>query len=303
MNQMDYILYHANCSDGTTAALIAMEALGRENCTCLPVKYGDPPPEMPCARNVYIVDFSYPRGILDNILEHISGRLVVLDHHKTAVFDLIGESQSFLGTLGDGRLLLYLDTKLSGAQLAMIHFNQMHRKDLVALSNYVADRDLWKWKLTYSREVSEVISNVNLSDFDESAESLLSIAERLGDDEEFNDLVAEGSALRCRTRRLIEEHLEDVRSFVWSLSPEVTQHTKVVCCTAKRIVSELGHEMCKSSPLVALVWSPLPDTEEITCSLRSAEEGPDVSAIARTYGGGGHPHAAGFRTTWGNRPW
>jgi nanoRNase/pAp phosphatase (c-di-AMP/oligoRNAs hydrolase) len=31
------------------------------------------------------------------------------------------------------------------------------------------------------------------------------------------------------------------------------------------------------------------------CSLRSRDDGPDVSEIAKRFGGGGHEHAAGFR--------
>lgn len=65
-----------------------------------------------------------------------------------------------------------------------------------------------------------------------------------------------------------------------------------VACLPYTLSSDAGHMMAKGEPFAACYW----DTPEGRCfSLRSAEDGMDVSEIAKDYGGGGHKHAAGFR--------
>ena len=81
------VLYHANCWDGFCAAWIAKKALG--DIEAIPVQYGQDPPIDFCGRDVYILDFSYPRGEMENIIRS-SNRVVVLDHHKTAQKELDG---------------------------------------------------------------------------------------------------------------------------------------------------------------------------------------------------------------------
>jgi hypothetical protein len=53
-----YVLYHSNCYDGFGAAYAAWKKFGDEGTKYLPVSYGFPPPEMPDAKAVSIVDFS-----------------------------------------------------------------------------------------------------------------------------------------------------------------------------------------------------------------------------------------------------
>jgi len=58
--------------------------------------------------------------------------------------------------------------------------------------------------------------------------------------------------------------------------------------------SEVGHELANQSGTYGLVWYMGADLR-IKCSLRSNGD-YDVSAIARSFGGGGHKNAAGFET-------
>jgi len=54
------IIYHGNCPDGFTAAWVAARALGDHELFL--GTYGeDPPYELAKDRQVFIVDFSYPR--------------------------------------------------------------------------------------------------------------------------------------------------------------------------------------------------------------------------------------------------
>lgn len=74
----NYVLYHANCFDGSGAAYAAWAALGDKDTSYIPVQYGEAPPEMESGSNIYIVDFSYPKDVLTGLLD-ASEKLVVLD--------------------------------------------------------------------------------------------------------------------------------------------------------------------------------------------------------------------------------
>ena len=50
--------------------------------------HGDPPPEVD-GREVYVVDFAYPRPVMEAMARH-ARKLTVIDHHITAAQDLEG---------------------------------------------------------------------------------------------------------------------------------------------------------------------------------------------------------------------
>ena len=60
------------------------------------------------------------------------------------------------------------------------------------------------------------------------------------------------------------------------------------------LTSDAGNLMSEGEPFAACYW----DTPKgRVFSLRSKPEGVDVSAIAATYGGGGHKNASGFQVS------
>jgi oligoribonuclease NrnB/cAMP/cGMP phosphodiesterase (DHH superfamily) len=61
------------------------------------------------------------------------------------------------------------------------------------------------------------------------------------------------------------------------------------------LTSDAGHLLAKGEPFAGCYW----DTPQgRVFSLRSTDEGLDVSAISKRYGGGGHRNAAGFRVSY-----
>ena len=58
------------------------------------------------------------------------------------------------------------------------------------------------------------------------------------------------------------------------------------------MASEIGHELSRGEPFAAVFA--LLSANQLVVSLRSAEDGEDVSEIAKRYGGCGHKHAASF---------
>jgi oligoribonuclease NrnB/cAMP/cGMP phosphodiesterase (DHH superfamily) len=60
---------------------------------------------------------------------------------------------------------------------------------------------------------------------------------------------------------------------------------------------DAGHIMAQGEPFAACYWDVA--NGERVFSLRSADDGVDVSEIAKKFGGGGHPHASGFKVRQG----
>ena len=81
------VIYHADCTDGFGAAFAAWLKLGDE-AEYLPMRYGQAKlhealPFNPLNREIYILDFSFERQIMEFIFKDAK-RVVWLDHHKTA---------------------------------------------------------------------------------------------------------------------------------------------------------------------------------------------------------------------------
>jgi len=136
------VIYHASCADGFGAAFAAWHKLGEsdgieEGAEYVPMQYGTVPDieawHMQYAisqREVYILDFSFPKQTMDYLFS-VAKRVVWLDHHATSKFDMacFTEMGANCQRLLDGRLpvawshsVIHADDK-SGAMLAWEYFH------------------------------------------------------------------------------------------------------------------------------------------------------------------------------------
>jgi hypothetical protein len=286
-------IYHGNCADGFTAAWVVKNALG--DVDFHPGVYGKEPPDCE-GRDVILVDFSYKRPVLDEIFRK-SNSLLILDHHKTAAEDLFGYRAPF----GPGwqRHLdnVYQDTcencpqpyalfdmERSGAQLAWDFFYPTRERP--NLVDYVGDRDLWHFRLAASREINAFIfaHEYTFENWDH--------LERLTRDAMgLQDVADMGGAIE-------KKHHKDVAELVAVTKRRMTIGGKSipVANIPYTLTSDAGHLMAQGEPFAACYW----DTPNgRVFSLRSTEDGDDVSAVAKAYGGGGHRNAAGFQMPFG----
>jgi oligoribonuclease NrnB/cAMP/cGMP phosphodiesterase (DHH superfamily) len=132
------VLYHSPCADGFGAAWSAWKKLG-DTADYKPVTYGQEPPDVEQYEHIYILDFSYSRDVLTKWLS--DRNVVVLDHHKSAEEQLRGLPNA------------YFDMNHSGAYLAWCYFHEF-TESVPQLIKHVEDRDLWKFQLPHSREIS-----------------------------------------------------------------------------------------------------------------------------------------------------
>ena len=100
-------------------------------------------------------------------------------------------------------------------------------------------------------------------------------------------IVSEGSAILRKQAKDIEELLKNKFKMVFAGS-EVW-----ACNLPYTFSSDAGNILAQGEKFGLTFYL---DGEYIVWSLRSDENGQDVSEIAKMYGGGGHKHAAGCRT-------
>ena len=297
----DICIYHGNCADWFTAAWAVWKRFGDE-VEYVPGVYGESPPDV-ASKNVVIVDFSYKRPVLEEMAKSAYS-ILVLDHHKTAESDLVqGGIFTAMSKWTDRldwpryeenlmqdemenagcRIYTVFDMERSGAGITwdFLHPNDA-RPNLV---RYVEDRDLWRFTLDQSREVSAFIF-AHAYTFD-NWQKINAILET-----DRTNAAAGGRAIELK-------HHKDVAELVAKLRrPMVIGGQLVpVANLPYTLTSDAGHLMCVEphegslAPFAACYWDP-PDGRVF--SLRSAEGGYDVSEIAKAYGGGGHKNAAGF---------
>lgn len=294
------VIYHADCTDGFGAAFAAWLKFGSD-ADYYAARYGDKDLPDWQGREVYILDFSFPRALMDDAFQ-LAKHVVWLDHHKTAFEMWIGGL--FDGTEGrheqhDQVRDIVLDFDKSGALLAWEYFHP--GAAIPKLIQHIDDRDRWQFKLDGSKELHAALQSYKPWSFEQWGEKFYSCYSGLPAyfEEELHMLYDGGAAIL----RAQEQHVADMakqarKCEIWRLKPGMDINDEFrypgLAVNAPIHVSEVGHELANQSGTYGLVWYVGADTR-VKCSLRSNGE-YDVSGIARHFGGGGHRNAAGFET-------
>jgi oligoribonuclease NrnB/cAMP/cGMP phosphodiesterase (DHH superfamily) len=300
---MNYCLYHASCYDGFCAAFVVWLKFKDDlNWKFIAVRYQEECPLLNKDLNfnkdlnkdsrVYIVDFSYPRDVLEKLYYLIGDNLHIYDHHLTAEKDLKGLNYCVF------------DQNESGVSLT---WKQLFPDRLLPLIlQYVRDADLWKFELPNSKDINQGLRSVinietNLFYIDNFKLLDNIIVERK---EDF--LYEKGATINEYRAGLIKECLPHVEIFNWKIACPITYgiltyKIGMINLGVYNILSDLGHEILKNEIVdLAFLYVVNFKKQYISVSLRSRvfiRNGIniDCGAIAKKFGGGGHANAAGFR--------
>lgn len=263
-------IYHGNCADGFGAAWVFKRWADREHDFHAGV-YQNPPPDVE-GRDVYLVDFSYKRAVVEQICEKAT-RVVLIDHHKTAIEDLKPLIES-------RRIEALVNLEKSGATLAWEWFHGHRENEMPQLLRHIEDRDLWRFALAGTREIQ---ANVFSHPYDfEVWDTLM--------ERPVEELIAEGRAIE-------RKHFKDIHELIGVVTRPmiIGGHLVPMANLPYTLTSDAGHILAKDHPFAGCYW----DTPEgRVFSLRSTDDGLDVSEIAKQYGGGGHRNASGFRVPY-----
>lgn len=275
MNQRPLVIYHGNCADGFSAAWCFWRKYGTSADYVAGV-YQQPPPDV-TGRDVYLVDFSYKREVVERMLAE-ANTVTLIDHHKTAIDDLqpLFMQDSWVGE--PKQLAHFTDLNRSGATLAWDYL--FPGEDRPLLLGHIEDRDLWRFKLPHTREIQANVFSYEYSF--EQWDKLMSAGQA-----ELLQMTVAGAAIERKHHKDIAELLA-----VCKRRMVIGGHDIPVASLPYTLVSDAAHLMSKGEAFAACYW----DTPEgRVFGLRSGEDGADVSEIAKQYGGGGHKHAAGFK--------
>lgn len=296
-------IYHGNCADGFGAAWAVRHRF--PNAEFHAGTYQNPPPDV-TGKRVILVDFSYKRPVMAELAKRAKS-VLVLDHHKSAIEDLSpgrAEPESELSAfiidvgayfeplswerhLGDAyqdecenapsaNIYTLFDMTRSGAGLAWDFFHPGQPRP--ALINHIEDRDLWRFALPGTRELQAALFSYPY------------------DFEVWDELMLEGDpvSLSLEGVAIERKHHKDIAELVKVCQRRmvIAGHDVPVASLPYTMTSDAGHQMAQGEPFAACYW----DTADgRVFSLRSADDGLDVTTIATQFGGGGHARAAGFR--------
>jgi len=288
----EIVIYHANCWDGFCAAWIMHKAF--KDAEFFPAHYGNAPPDV-SGKDVYIVDFSYKRSVMKSIC-CTAKSVTVLDHHKTAQSELDGledecrqqalcvPSITFDMNKSGGRLAWeWLWDKQLGKYAYIFGNGETKTRDNPpSLVRYTEDRDLWKWEIHDSREVTAALRTYPLDfamwdEFDSEPSKWMS------------RFASEGIVVMRYEQLLVDQHVAHAREV------DMDGH-KILAVNATVLFSDIAGTLAEGRPFGAAYFDR--DDGKRQWSLRSRDDGVDVSEIARKHGGGGHRNAAGFEESF-----
>lgn len=262
------VLFHARCADGFSAAWAVW--LAHPDWEFYPAVHGQEPPYAQMFdREVWLLDFCYPREQMERILD-TTEKVWVLDHHQSAMQQnhdlLFREHRPLRGVFDMGR---------SGAGITWDWFHP--NKPRPALLDRVEDRDLWKFKYPDTKAVQGALFSYP---YNFATWSLLML------DTPLEELRVQGEAI-------MRKHMKDVQELI-----DAAKQTQTIAGFEVPVLnapyfygSEAGHVMSQGAPFAATYYDA---AEGRRFGLRSNDDGVDVSAIAMKFGGGGHRNAAGF---------
>lgn len=257
------IIYHSSCMDGAAAAWamgIHTQRAGHEP-VYIPAQ-PDTFPETDCPVKVF-VDMCPPPGSMTE-------DVWVFDHHKTAKERLAPYRQGF-----------YTDT-MSGAVMAwhmgpLVFGGKYLHDDPPEVLLFVQDRDLWAWKLPDSKAVSAAmwkdVPTPEHIDMLDRTWSWVSISRA-------------GKEMLAYQEALVEQAAN--RAY-----PGTILGIEMMVVNCPLLHSEIGNAVVIRFQKPCLVWRVL-RPGVIECSFRSMDHLPDISGVAKVFGGGGHRNAAGF---------
>ncbi|RLT96339.1 DHH family phosphoesterase [Ketobacter sp.] len=266
------IIFHANCLDGFGSAYSAwvhFQLNLNVSAEYLPAAHGDTPPAAH-NRTVYLLDYAYKREGMEQLCQQ-AAKVIVLDHHITAVNELAGMDQQF------DNLELHFDMERSGAMITWEYFHSTAAPKLIAC---VQDRDMWWWNIPESHDVNAGLMSQPFT-FERWHEAVQ-------DEQAFQCLVNDGNAINRYRTQMIEQGKRAAEMGT------IAGHRVPIVNCPRAIVSELVGELAEGHPFAAGYSD---KGLRRSWSLRSAQDGADVAQIAQQFGGGGHKNAAGF-VTW-----
>ena len=282
------IIYHGGCQDGTAAAAIFKHFLDK-NYPEYPVEfiYGVYHDTVDIERfrnkDVYFLDFSYPKEIIEKILD-VAWGVTVLDHHKSAYNNLFPALE--------GKLNDHFKLDRCGAMIAW-EFTH-HNEAAPAFLNLVNQRDMWQKQNDDADSLYLAIS----TDYPKSEDKFNIFVDLINDS--FNPDTPLLNSLLLKGKTYLDYNRKVVENIAYNHYPdEIIDHNgvkqSILMCNCQGMwASDVGDMLAKQSPTgIAMTWCLT--AKGLKLSIRVKDDVDwDAGAYALGFGGGGHVRSAGF---------
>lgn len=275
-NKVDLVIYHDPCADGMGAAFIVwyymMINWPEKDIEFFPTAHYTKPPDV-TGKNVLIVDFSYNKQVIEQMIVD-SKSLLIIDHHKSA--------EAELSDIPDDHKIFMMDH--SGAMLTWMYY--FPTVDPPLIIQYVEDRDIWTNKLPLVKEYAAWFFAQPLS---------FELFQNYMIDENFEFVLqTKGRAYR----ELNDSYISDLSSRAAIKFVRINRKYYFIASVNSVILkSDIGNKILDVYPncSFSLVHSVDDRADGTSMSLRSSDQHVDVSTIATQFGGGGHRNASGVK--------
>lgn len=290
---IDVCVYHNPCSDGTAAAMCAL--LAKPSVVLHPARYPSNEAEQQrllkivgAGQTVLIVDYSYSRAFTESLWKLPDVKVLVLDHHATAVETL------------SGLPYVHLDMHKSGCILAWDFFFGQQKWPVPRFLRFIEDRDLWRWSDSRSRAFCAALYNLLPLDPRVYMRFLKhhyltgsSVTDGIVDDDAMLELfVQKGGYCAELIDAMVAGKVERAR--VYQTISSLPPRTYAVVQDSGAAVSDIGDCLSRRHDY-ALIWDCVFDGQNTAFKVSVRTRRPrSARKLAEMFGGGGHVEAAAF---------
>lgn len=271
-------LYH-NDPDGCCAAAVVRRALGKQ-VALQPMEIGDPMPweRLQEYEQIVMVDYSLPPEEMRRLRD--DWELVWVDHHKTSLV-LLGEEMAEVPG----------ERSLEAAACVLTWRTFFPDQEVPQAVALVGDRDIWRMQYPETRAFSEGLYR---SDFSPDNDALW--VPLLNDEQEqVQELIERGEVL-YQARMLEIEEVVNRYGF------EITFEGHRTLAVNHHGTGDMGEYIREQGYTIGYCFVEVLRDGRLRTDVTLYSDQVDVSQLARKHGGGGHPGAAGFQFTRGDRP-
>ena len=285
MGMKTLVIYHAHCTDGLGAAWAAWKRFGSD-AEYVPMSYNRAPPDV-VGRDVYLLDFSFKRSVVEQLCE-FADHVTIVDHHKTAIEEWVDSEGEKIGQYPMNFHLVY-DLRKSGAVLAWDYFMAPFSEPEIL--RLVQDRDLWQFKHHHTKSLAAYLKQYCkcIADFNGAAAAY-------ANEEARHDILSKGEIIIEAHKQLIDQMITYAR-LVNLCDNEEEGIDGFYNLTLFSAPGALASDACdaylKANPSQLHVASYYDTADRRVFSLRG-NEGVDLTPIAKSFGGGGHARACSF---------
>lgn len=286
----DYVLYHGGCFDGFTGAYACfLKYPNNKNITYIPMghnfEYNDEFIEQFRDKKVVVIDYSTPYDVTNKITA-ITKEFLIIDHHVSAQKDLENIDDKYK----------IFDMKFSGAVLAYKYF--FPDLEIPLGFQYIQDRDIWKWEFDESKPfTSALFMKFNIKKIDDHYQKFKEYDDLINENK-INNLIDCGNTIIEVNTSIINNQINYFQKI--KIKNSDFNNFNGAILNSSVFPSEIGNILSsKVSIDFAIIYTHQfnvnDDQNTWNCSIRSNSDECNVSLIAKSFGGGGHVRASGFR--------